>query len=343
MIAWILSGFLLIVVIYFGIRLREKKILDDTQLREYQNSVANLKAQKEDLQKDICAQKDLIEENNEKIKSTKDEINKVEAQYNRTMHDRTQELDAYFEDLRAARQQELDEYAKKAKSDNDELVRLQYENTLNTYQKFEEQAKERAECADRAAAQVIDEAFDRANKAIEGAKEEEAKFEAILAPLRQYEKEKQERLFYTIQVPDEYKDDIEFLLTTVSQKIQHPDVINKLVWTEYVKPYIDNTFKRVGIEDKPGIYKLTSLVNGKCYVGKSTNIKKRISDHLRSTVGISTIADQAVHHAMAREGYWNWTIEPIIYCEKDKLNELEKYYIEFFKAQTFGYNKNSGG
>lgn len=343
MIAWIISGILLVIAIYFGIRLREKKILDDTQLREYQNSVANLKAQKEDLNKDICAQKDLIEENNEKIKSTKDEINKVEAQYNRTMRDRTQELDAYFEDLRAARQQELDEYAKKAKSDNDELVRLQYENTLNTYQKFEEQAKERVECADRAAAQVIDEAYDRAAKAIEGAKEEEAKFEAILAPLRQYEKEKQERLFYTIQVPDEYKDDIEFLLTTVSQKVQHPDVINKLVWAEYVKPYIDDTFKRVGIEDKPGIYKLTSLVDGKCYVGKSTNIKKRISDHLRSTVGISTIADQAVHHAMAREGYWNWTIEPIIYCEKDKLNELEKYYIEFFKAQIFGYNKNSGG
>ena len=343
MIAWIISGILLIIAIYFGIRLREKEILDETQLHEYQNSITNLKAQKEGLDKDICAQRDLIEKNNEKIKSTKDEINKVEAQYSQTMRDRTQELDAYFEDLRAARQQELDEYAKKAKTDNDELVRLQYENTLNTYSNFEKQAKERAECADRAADQVINEAFDRATKAIEGAKEEEAKFEAILAPLRQYEKEKQERLFYTIQVPDEYKEDINFLLTTVSQKVAHPDVINKLVWSEYVKPYIDDTFKRVGIEDKSGIYKLTSLIDGKCYVGKSTNIKKRISDHMKSVVGIQSIADQVVHHAIAREGYWNWTIEPIIYCEKDKLNELEKYYINFFKAQEFGYNKNSGG
>ena len=339
MIAWIISGVLLITAIYFGIRLREKKILDDTQLREYQNSIANLKAQKEDLDKDIRVQQDLIEENNEKIKSTKDEINKVEAQYNRTMRDRTQELDAYFEDLRAARQQELDEYAKKAKSDNDELVRLQYENTLNTYQKFEEQAKERAECADRAADQVVNEAFDRANKAIEGAKEEEAKFEAILAPLRQYEKEKQERLFYTIQVPDEYKDDIEFLLTTVAAKVQHPDVINKLVWTEYVKPYIAETFKRANIEEKPGIYKITNINDGKCYIGKSTNIKKRLTDHFKASIGISSISWQAVHDAILKEGFWNWTIEPIIYCEKDKLTELEKYYINFFKAQEFGYNK----
>jgi hypothetical protein len=31
--------------------------------------------------------------------------------------------------------------------------------------------------------------------------------------------ERQQRLFYTIQVPDEYKEDIDFLLTTVSQKV----------------------------------------------------------------------------------------------------------------------------
>ena len=64
---------------------------------------------------------------------------------------------------------------------------------------------------------------------------------------------------------------------------------------------------------------------------------------MKSVVGISTIADQAVHHIIAREGYWNWTIEPIIYCDKDKLNELEKYYIDFFKSNEFGYNKTKGG
>ena len=64
---------------------------------------------------------------------------------------------------------------------------------------------------------------------------------------------------------------------------------------------------------------------------------------MKSVVGISTIADQTVHHIIAREGYWNWTIEPIIYCEKDKLNELEKYYIDFFKSNEWGFNKTKGG
>jgi group I intron endonuclease len=116
-----------------------------------------------------------------------------------------------------------------------------------------------------------------------------------------------------------------------------------LVWAEYVKPNLEDTFKRIEIKAEPGIYKLTSLATGKCYVGKSTNVKTRIADHFKSAVGIKSIADQAVHHAILKEGFWNWQIEVITYCDKDQLSELEKYYIDFFDAQTFGYNKKGGG
>ena len=172
---------------------------------------------------------------------------------------------------------------------------------------------------------------------------EQEKLESIQQALRQQEMEKQERLFYTIQLSEEFQEDIEYLLTTVSDKVKHPDIISKLVWQEYVKPNLDNTFKRIEIKTEPGIYKLTSLANGMAYVGKSTDVKKRIADHFKSSIGIKSIADQAVHHAILKEGFWNWTIEILTYCEKERLNELEKYYIEFFKSQEFGYNKNSGG
>lgn len=178
------------------------------------------------------------------------------------------------------------------------------------------------------------------NNAIADAKE---RFESIERTLRLYDAEQQAKLFYTIQLPEEYRDDIEFLLTTVAAKVQHPDIISKLVWQEYVKPNLDDTFKRIEIKPESGIYKLTSLLNGKCYIGKSVDIKKRIADHFKSVVGIKSIADQAVHHAILKEGFWNWQIEVVTYCEKDQLNDLEKYYIEFFKSQEFGYNKTGGG
>ncbi len=210
-------------------------------------------------------------------------------------------------------------------------------------QSFTQQAQERVNKAEEIAREQIEQ-WRKAQEDIANETDKQLKrYESLLEPLQQYEKEKQQRLFYAIQVPDEYKEDINFLITTVSQKIQHPDIINKLVWAEYVKPYIDETFKRANIKDEPGIYKITSLENGKSYIGKSTNIKKRIADHFKSSIGIKTIADQAVHHEIWKTGFWNWTIEPIIYCDKDELNDLEKYYIDFFKTQEFGYNKNAGG
>ena len=106
-----------------------------------------------------------------------------------------------------------------------------------------------------------------------------------------------------------------------------------------VKPYIDDTFRRVGIEDKPGIYKITNLDNGKAYIGKSTNIKKRLADHFKASIGLNSISWQAVHDEILKLGFWNWTIEVVTYCDKEQLNELEKYYIDFFKTQEYGYNR----
>ena len=340
---WIVSGILLIIIICLGIKLHKKIIIDTTEQQRYQDNIDRLKAQKDDLDRDIKAQNSLIAEKSNEIKKYNQEIYEAQQKYNLEIRDRTDELNRYFTSERANRQKQLDEEFERKRKDNEVNVQLQYANLINTYEGYQTQAAERADCAQRASNEIVSEAYDRAQKAIAGANEEEEKFQSLLAPLQQYEKEKQERLYYTIQVPDEYKEDIEFLLTTVSKKVTHPDIINKLVWAEYVKPYIDDTFKRVGIEDKSGIYKLTSLIDGKCYVGKSTNIKKRLSDHFKASVGLTSIAWQAVHDAIAREGYWNWTIEPIIYCDKDKLNEMEKYYIGFFKAQEFGYNRNAGG
>ena len=152
-----------------------------------------------------------------------------------------------------------------------------------------------------------------------------------------------EKLFYTIQIPEEYKEDMNFLLNTVAPQVKHPDIISKLVWQEYVKPALDATFKRINIEDKSGIYKLTYLENNKSYIGKSTNVKKRIADHFKSAIGIESIADQAIHHEMLRTGIWNWTIEVIGYFPKEQLNEKEKFYIKEFDCINYGFNKNSGG
>ena len=320
---------LIICIIALSAYCLKKNDIDKSELQKYEQELASAKA-------NLSTINYTCEQENEKIQELQSKYLTLLDQYKKANQNNQESLNNLFNQQKAFRQSELDTELEQQKRERLESLNLRMEQ-------FVKQAQERVNKAERDAAVEI-EKWKKAQQDIAAVTlMQEERFEALLEPLKKYEMKQQERLFYTIQVPDEYREDIDFLLTTVAQKIQHPDIINKLVWTEYVKPYIDETFKRTGIEDKPGIYKLTSLLTGKCYIGKSTNIKKRIADHMKSVVGISTIADQAVHHVIAQEGYWNWTIEPIIYCEKNQLNELEKYYIEFFKSQTFGYNKNSGG
>ena len=168
-------------------------------------------------------------------------------------------------------------------------------------------------------------------------------YDNLIAPFKLLEKEQQEKQFYCIQIPEHEREDILFLLTTVSPQVRNKDIIPKLVWSEYIQKPTQEMMKRVGIEDTPGIYKITNIKTNKCYIGKSTKVRQRLIDHIKGSVGISTIADQRIHHAMLEEGLWNWTFEKICDCGKDELNEKEKYYISFFKSQEWGYNIVSGG
>ena len=279
---------------------------------------------------------EIIDNQNKTIEENKDKIIQLKEQYQKELNKKTDDLNQYFENQKQLRQADLDlafEQQEKTRQENLNLKvhELNKKVQAELFNKQTEVAKE-IKYLEQAQRDIITET-----------QYQQERFEALLEPLKKYEMEQQDRLFYTIIVPDEYKEDINFLITTVSQKVQHPDIINKLVWAEYVRPYIEQTFKRVGIEDKAGIYKITNIDNGKSYIGKSTNIKKRLTDHFKSSIGIKTIADQAVHHEIWKNGFWNWMIEPVIYCDKEQLNDLEKYYIDFFKTNTFGYNKTGGG
>ena len=319
--------------------LLKKHKLDKKELDSYNEELSRIKLacdmQKQENQKLNYQEINLrekVEYEQYKLEECKKDLQAALDTYHDITDNKLKEIDASIEEQRQKRQEDLDAALKEKQQLYEKLL----QDTIDRCTVQDEAIKEASETKWREAIDQITEY----NNSIAAAKE---RFESIERTLRAYDAEQQQKLFYTIQLPEEYKEDIEFLLTTVAAKVQHPDIISKLVWAEYVKPYLDDTFKRIEIKSEAGIYKLTSLQNGKCYVGKSTNVKNRIADHFKSAVGIKSIADQAVHHAILKEGFWNWLIEVITYCDKDKLNEMEKYYIEFFKCQEFGYNKTGGG
>lgn len=317
-------GLLGIVIIVLIVLLVRKHHIDLTtefeEKNKIQNEVNKLKLEKEQLD-DILDQRDeAIRRADKDYRDTIERYTKESVErrneLTRLEMDREEEIERNYKTLLAAKRElyrrECDDLEKEIWAEWEEMYDRHTLNCQNLEQQ-ENQIK-----------------FAVQNK--------QADYENIIAPFRLLQQEEQEKYYWCIQIPELDREDIHYLLTTVSPQVRNKDIIPKLVWSEYLQKLTQELMKRAKIEDKPGIYKITNIKTNKCYIGKSTKVKQRLIDHIKGSVGISTIADQKIHHAMLEEGLWNWTFECICYCDKDQLSEKEKYYIDFFKAKDWGYN-----
>lgn len=170
------------------------------------------------------------------------------------------------------------------------------------------------------------------------------KYLSILETISIAESEEDKNVNRHIILKDVAKFDIDYLLNNVSPHLSNPDILYKLIWSEYIQSPTNTMLDYIlPNRDCAGIYKITNDQNKKAYIGRSTSVRKRLTDHIKSAIGISTIADQKVHEVMREEGIWNFTFELIEACDRDKLNEREKYYISFFATEQNGYNQKAGG
>lgn len=93
-----------------------------------------------------------------------------------------------------------------------------------------------------------------------------------------------------------------------------------------------------------GIYKITNTITNKVYIGQSVNIKRRWREE--KTAAFSTKDSEynsVLSKAIRKYGLNNFKFEVIEECEKEKLNERERYWIQYYNSYLKGYNCNLGG
>lgn len=148
--------------------------------------------------------------------------------------------------------------------------------------------------------------------------------------------------FYRVCLSEESIQDIK-LLRDIMNKLNLKDHLNKLIYDTYIsKPTQEMTKRVLQGEDPSGIYKITRLKTGEIYIGKSTGIKSRWTQHCKTAFDVGTIAHSILHTTIKKDGLENFTFEVVEYVPKDKLSEREKFWIDFYHSKQYGLNEKGG-
>ena len=105
--------------------------------------------------------------------------------------------------------------------------------------------------------------------------------DAAVAAAKRAEELKNQQDYYRIQLSAADLHEIE-LLREVEPYLRDKEPLNKVIWKcYYEKPTTDMIGRVVGSGVHTGIYKLTEIATGKCYVGQAANIADRWKQHIK--------------------------------------------------------------
>ena len=132
-------------------------------------------------------------------------------------------------------------------------------------------------------------------------------------------------------------------LEKVKMELAKPRILSMLIWQTYWQPLAKVKFPII-LKDKTkmGIYKITNTETNECYIGQAVDIYKRWNEHCKAGLGIDTPPGNKLYKAIQEYGLQNFTFEILLECNRDELNEKEKYFISLYQADTYGYNGNIG-
>ena len=92
------------------------------------------------------------------------------------------------------------------------------------------------------------------------------------------------------------------------------------------------------------IYKITNDINNKIYIGKTTSdsIEKRFQEHIHDSAR-REMEQRPLYNAMNKYGVEHFKIEVIGEYPFDELNDMEIYWIAYYRGYEDGYNATKGG
>lgn len=293
---------------------KELKNLQDNELRQrYENEFnKEVKEQKEGIRQ-LEKEKQLARQS---ISLLNKEILEKQEFNNSLFRVREEELNRLIEEKKKEKFAALRQWAEKQKQDQIQRIADEFTEFMLRQDELKKKYTEEV------------------NEAKKELDEFQAKREAVNEAIRRERELEEAEDFYRIDVPQEDQEDIE-VLNTIAPRLRNKEALNKLIYSVFIQRPMDEMIKRVtGGRDISGIYKITFLKTGEAYIGKTTNIKKRWGEHVKSALDIGTIAHSSFHTRLKKDGLWNYTFEILEEVPKENLTEREKFYIQLYGTDT---------
>lgn len=132
-------------------------------------------------------------------------------------------------------------------------------------------------------------------------------------------------------------------LEHIKHSLHKPRILSMLMWQTFWQPLAKKQFPII-LQDKTkiGIYKITNIITDQCYIGQSLNIYKRWCDHCKAGLGIDTPIGNKLYQSIQKTGLQNFTFELLCQCPKEELDQKEKYFIELYQSDLYGFNGTKG-
>ena len=330
--------FIFICIIIFIIFINRRKLVQ--QAKEFDQTIENYKQAGID---------EYIQENKEKLEfEIRHDLKGLEAQRD--------QVNAEI----VGKQTALNEISSRVKVYEEQLREMALVNAKRYEETLMNIAKDRVEAEQEKMQKAAQQSFEKtmadmgvqaeaARAQIETLTKEIAEYSAKQAAIneaimRQRALEEQQD-FYRICLTPEAKSDINYLISIIPN-LKNPTTLYKLIWSEYIQKQFNQMLKNVlgATDPRNVIYSITNLKTNEIYIGKTkAEVSKRWSEHIKSSLNIGTIKSAKIHEALYN--HWDEFVFAIIekVPPEENLSMREKFYIDFYQSNIYGYNLKSGG
>ena len=280
----------------------------------------------------------MLEELNSKLKFLKEQLEQQEEQAQKSFENFCEILDLTY----SAKEVEYDAKLKNLELKLDNEFEQDKLLIYNAFTKYVEELNRYYECVE----EDFDKSLENIKKVLEEHQEELEQIKRTYAAAREAQIRDEEIAnqadFYSLHLTESEKATI-YLIEDLKPRLPEPRVLCMLIWTTFFQKQTTALCNNVlGINTVCGIYKITNKSNGLCYIGQSTDCAKRWKEHVKCGLGIDTPAQNKLYKAMLKDGVTNFTFELLEQCDRQLLNEKERFYINLYQAYEFGYNSTTG-